>query len=120
MSLVGFGGFIGACVRYVISNILISSNKVLFPWNTFLINILGCFCLGIYLGFGLYNSSHLFLKEFIVVGFLGGFTTFSTFGFEAYELINLGLYKTAIIYVFSSSILGILAIGIGFIIPSLK
>ena len=65
------------------------SNKFVFPWNTLLINILGCFFLGVLLGLGFANN---YVKEFMIIGVLGGFTTFSTVGFEAYGLFNSGSY----------------------------
>jgi CrcB protein len=117
IALVGFGGFIGACLRYSISNILFLPNKFAFPWNTLLINISGCFFLGVVLGLGLANN---YIKEFIIIGVLGGFTTFSTFGFEAYGLLNSGSYKLMFIYVISSSTIGILAVSIGQTIASMK
>ena len=117
IALVGFGGFIGACLRYIMSNILFLPNKFAFPWNTLLINISGCFFLGVVLGFGLTNN---YVKEFMIIGVLGGFTTFSTFGFEAYGLFNSGSYKLMLMYVISSSIMGILAVFIGQIIASMK
>ena len=93
------------------------SNKFVFPWNTLLINILGCFFLGVLLGLGFANN---YVEEFMIIGVLGGFTTFSTFGFEAYGLFNSGSYKLMLIYVISSSIMGILAVFIGQTIASMK
>ena len=117
IALVGIGGFIGACLRYIMSNILFLPNKFVFPWNTLLINISGCFFLGLVLGIEFSNN---YIKEFMIVGVLGGFTTFSTFGFEAYALFNSGSYKLMLMYVIYSSILGIIALSVGQTIASIK
>ena len=78
------GGFIGATLRYIsnlaFDKIYISS----FPSNTFLINFLGCFILGLLMNMGTINTDTWPEKEFIVIGILGGFTTFSAFGLESF------------------------------------
>ena len=104
------GGFIGATLRYIFS---LSFDKIYapsFPFSTFLINFLGCFILGLLMNMGITNTETWPVKEFIVIGILGGYTTFSTFGMEAYRLMESGELMTALIYISASVIFGILGI----------
>lgn len=107
---VGLGGFIGAVLRYLISLIPVSENFS-FPIKTFLINILGAFIIGIITAFGIKNGNYnQYLTLFLKVGICGGFTTFSTFALESYNLINTSNWLCAIAYISLSVILSIFAI----------
>ena len=106
--LVGASGFIGASLRYLTSTWLTQSNRFGFPVGTFSVNLIGCTLLGIFVGWGLEKNSTLPLKEFVAIGVLGGFTTFSTFGLE--------LFKMATIYMLGSILLGLGGIGLGILI----
>lgn len=108
--VVGLGGFIGAALRYLISLIPIK-NPESFPINTFIINIAGAFAIGC-IAFAVSKNENIDPKLllFLKVGICGGFTTFSTFSLEAAELIKGGSVVTAIIYVISSVVVGILAV----------
>ena len=117
---VGLGGFLGASFRYLISIFINPQGKFDFPFDTLLINCFGCFLLGLFISANVSNNITLPMKDFIIIGLLGGFTTFSTFGFEAYDLFNSGLYKLAFIYVLSSSILGIISVILGLSINFIK
>ncbi|MEL6557106.1 MAG: fluoride efflux transporter CrcB [Bacteroidota bacterium] len=105
--LVGAGGFLGSVLRYSIS---LSLKKV--HWfgsslpPTLLANLLGCFLIGLLLGYSGKLSKDILLLT--TTGFCGGFTTFSTFSFESYQFLQKGDYKTAIIYISLSLILGVL------------
>ncbi|MDE6412903.1 MAG: fluoride efflux transporter CrcB [Eubacterium sp.] len=107
---VGLGGFIGAVLRYLISLIPIK-NPESFPVNTFVINIAGAFVIGC-IAFAVSKNEHIDPKLllFLKVGICGGFTTFSTFSLETAELIKGGSIITALIYVFASVILSVLAV----------
>lgn len=106
---VGLGGFVGAILRYLISLIPIK-NPESFPVNTFIINIVGAFVIGC-IAFSASKNENIDPKLllFLKVGICGGFTTFSTFSLETAELIKSGSVITALIYVFASVILCILA-----------
>ena len=104
------GGFIGATLRYIFSLGFEKIYTSLFPFTTFLINFLGCFILGLLMHMGITNTETWPAKEFMVIGILGGFTTFSAFGLESFQLIELGEFMTALIYMFVSVIFGILGI----------
>ena len=104
------GGFIGVSLRYISSLGFDKFYTSTFPSSTFLINFLGCFILGLLMHMGITNTETWPAKEFMVIGILGGFTTFSAFGLESFQLIELGEFMTALIYMFVSVIFGILGI----------
>lgn len=108
--LVGLGGFIGAVLRYLVSLIPIK-NPELFPIHTFIINVIGAFVIGC-IAFAISKNQNIDPKLllFFKVGICGGFTTFSTFSLETAELIKGGSIITALIYVFASVILSVLAV----------
>lgn len=106
--MVGLGGFIGSACRFLISKLPLAEATA-FPLNTFVVNIAGAFaigCIAAAAGKGLDPRAVLFLK----VGICGGFTTFSTFSLETLKLIEAGAWSTALLYVCSSTLLGILAV----------
>lgn len=96
---VGIGGAVGAMLRYAISLIPYKGG---FPVLTLITNILGALAIGVIAGAavrkGLPQNAVLFLKT----GVCGGFTTFSTFSLEAYNLLKQGHYKTAFLYIILS------------------
>lgn len=113
---VGLGGFVGAVLRYLISLIPISENFI-FPIKTLFINILGAFVIGLITAFGLKNgSSNQYLNLFLKVGLCGGFTTFSTFALESYNLFNSSNTFLALLYIILSVTLSVLAIFVASII----
>ena len=114
--LVGAGGFIGASLRYLTSTWLSQFNLFGFPVGTFSVNFIGCTLLGIFVGLGLGKTTTLPLREFAVIGILGGFTTFSAFGLESFEMLQAGQFKMTAIYVLGSIVLGISGIGLGILI----
>ena len=114
--LVACGGAIGASLRYGVSLFIIPSYAG-FPWATWIINIVGCLIAGIFFAVSmkypiLQNEARLFL----MVGILGGFTTFSSFGLETFQLLRHDQIMLAGLYVISSLIIGILVLGIGYYI----
>lgn len=107
---VGFGGFIGAVMRYLIS-LLPMKNNFIFPVKTFIINIIGSFAIGLISALIIkYAIENQNLELFLKVGICGGFTTFSTYAFETTELIKNQNYFIGISYAFLSVALGILAV----------
>lgn len=113
---VACGGALGATLRYG-AGFLISKPQGLFPWTTWSINLLGCFFAGIFFAFTqrfpiLQNEVRLLL----MVGILGGFTTFSSFGLETFQLIRQGQFPLALAYTLSSVVLGVICLAIGFYI----
>ncbi len=111
--LVFIGGGLGSICRYLISEI-IYFKKFIFPYPTFITNLLGCFLIGLVLGWSIKNSNiDSSLIILFAVGFCGGFTTFSSFSYESLTLINNNQILNLFIYVFSSILIGIFSIFIG-------
>ena len=88
-----------------------------FSLGTSTVNFIGCTLLGMFVGFGLEKNPALPLKEFAAIGLLGGFTTFSAFGLESFEMLQAGQYKMTLVYVVVSMILGLSGIGLEFSFP---
>ena len=108
--IVGFGGFFGSIFRYLIY--LLSNNLIGYsiPFGTILVNVLGCFLIGlIYQIFSDTISLSDNLKLFMTIGFLGGFTTFSAFSLDVFLLYQSNSKLVAIIYIFITLVLSLLA-----------
>jgi CrcB protein len=89
-SLVGIGGFLGSILRFGIGTFIRRLSILTpFPWETLTVNVIGCLAIGALAGAT--DSGDLLRPEvriFLFVGLLGGFTTFSTFGFETFALFR--------------------------------
>jgi CrcB protein len=113
--LVAIGGAFGSIARYLLSYFFTKNNVANFPWATFIANVFGCLVIGLFWGYiqknNLQNDT---LKLLVITGFCGGFTTFSTFSLENIQFIQNQNYNLAILYTFSSIIVGFLAVSIGF------
>ena len=105
--IVALGGGIGACLRYLIG-IIPLKEPYAFPVKTLVINLTGCFVIGLIAALAVKNTS-LSPKTmlFIKTGLCGGFTTFSTFALETETLIKTGHIGIAILYVALSVIVGV-------------
>jgi len=109
------GGGLGSVLRYLLGALLCKNISSVFPIATFLINIFGSLFLGFVLGlFMAKGHANPQLKLFLTVGIAGGFTTFSTFTVETFNLFKDGHGYLAFIYPVSSIILGFIAVLIGF------
>lgn len=112
--LVGLGGGIGSIFRYTTSVLAHRYIQGLFPWATFIVNILGCLAIGLLVGyFAKNNIEHANLKLLFISGFCGGFTTFSAFALENMKLFQSGNPVLALAYVLLSVVLGITAVWLG-------
>ena len=84
---VGLGGAMGAMARYLAGQLAQRLLGTSFPWGTLAVNISGCFLIG--LAYGLLQTAEASTPRlFIIVGVLGGFTTFSAFGYETLDLLK--------------------------------
>ena len=118
--LIGAGGFIGAVLRYVVSGSAQTlSQSLAFPYGTLAVNILRCFGIGVLSE--LLDTRALFdtdTRAFLVVGILGGFTTFSAFGIETMNLIREGEAALAVMNVGAQVFLGLGAVWFGYSLAS--
>lgn len=87
---VGIGGAVGANARYLLGREVADRWPSSFPWGTLVVNVSGCLALGILIGWLLPRGDRLFTRLLIATGFLGAYTTFSTFAYEAMRLIEDG------------------------------
>lgn len=118
IALVGIGGAVGSSLRFVISNLVQSQSSSGFPYGTLLVNLIGCFIIGLLIGISISAQTKLNdnLKLLFATGFCGGFTTFSAFSAESIALIDKGELGLAASYIVSSLILGLGATFAGILI----
>ena len=108
------GGAVGSALRYLTSLACQSIRWLNMPWGTLIVNVLGCFLLGLLMGVG--ERYTTFSKEIflmLTVGLCGSFTTFSTFASDFFRLNNAGQLGMAIIYLTVSIVVGFLLFGVG-------
>jgi CrcB protein len=112
--IVGLGGFVGSVARLLLQLAISKHSAVVFPIGTLLVNILGCFLIGLI--YGLLDKNVFITPEwrfFLITGVCGGFTTFSTFSYESYTLLREGNYLFGGMYILSSVLLCVLATLLG-------
>jgi CrcB protein len=111
---VGCGGFVGAAARYAIGGAVHRLVPTPFPLGTFLVNATGCFAIGL-LATILEERAAIApgLRLFWLIGVLGGYTTFSTFGFETIALLREGSLPAAALNVLGQVAVGLVAVWIG-------
>jgi CrcB protein len=116
---VGLGGFLGANARYWISIWVQQRWGGSFPWGTFIINVSGCFILGLFMT--LFAERFEFehapaLRLAVAVGFIGAYTTFSTFEYETASLVQTNADFLALANVIGSVVVGFIAVWIGMLV----
>ncbi|MBN2011804.1 fluoride efflux transporter CrcB [candidate division KSB1 bacterium] len=115
---VGIGGSIGAIMRYLVSGAVYSwFQKPVFPAGTLAVNIIGCLIIGL-LG-GLAETRHVFspeMRTLVFIGFLGSFTTFSSFGYEVFQLMRDGQMALALSNALLHLIVGLIAVWLGIVV----
>ncbi len=108
------GGGLGAMARFALGSFVLARAGEGFPWGTLVVNWLGCLAIGLVAaGFDAWTDHPANLRLFLVTGILGGFTTFSAFGLEAFELFADGETAPALLYVGGSLAGGLLAVALG-------
>jgi len=112
--IAGIGGFIGAALRYIITNLSVKVLGNAFPYGTLFVNISGGFLIGFIMeaSNGLWSIS-LNIRTLLVTGILGGLTTFSTFSYETMNMINDGHYLMACINACLNLFLSLLGVWLG-------
>ncbi|MET3287541.1 UNVERIFIED_CONTAM: CrcB protein [Brevibacillus sp. OAP136] len=113
---IGLCGIVGALMRFFLGKIIADNSKTAFPLGTFVINLTGSLILGVL--YALHQRGSISADVWLLagVGFCGGYTTFSTFGFETVQLVEKGMRKTALFYVLLSAVLGVCFAWIGFLL----
>lgn len=113
--LVGIGGFLGANARFVLSRWVGALVDTRFPLGTLVVNVSGSFALGLVATLVLQRlvPSSDEVRLAVSVGFLGAFTTFSTFGFETHGLLEDGSWATALVNILGSVALSLIAVRAG-------
>ena len=112
--LVGLGGLIGSIARYLTTSYFLKVFPSVFPYGTFVVNMVGCLIIGII--YGLSERFNWLTPEwrlFLVTGICGGFTTFSSFAYENMKLIQEGQFLVFAGYSIASFTLGLLAVFLG-------
>ena len=121
-ALVGSGGFLGALARYGLGGLVHRQIPLsTFPFGTLVVNLVGCFGIGMIAG--LAESRQFFAPEvrtFVLIGVLGGFTTFSTFGYETFALIRDTEYLRAITNIGLQVIGGLTLVWLGFLVAAVE
>lgn len=114
---IAIGGAVGSVLRYLTAVFVSKFWTDNFPLATFIANIIGCFLIGLFVGFLAKNQlEDSNLKWLLITGFCGGYTTFSTFGMENYNLLQNNNSLLAFGYITLSVILGIAAVWFGLLV----
>ena len=112
---IGLGGFAGAVLRYLVSGwVQDRSGSIAIPFGTAAVNLSGCFIIGI-LTFLVESRSYFSVetRAFVLIGLLGSFTTFSTFGSETLMLIRSGRMDIAALYSGGQVVIGVMMVWLG-------
>lgn len=111
--VIGLGGALGAVSRYVTSGWVQTLSGGFFPWGTFAVNVAGSLLLGFAVVWLQSTTASAELRDLITVGFLGSFTTFSTFSYETVAMLRDGEWWRAGGYAAGSVTLGLVAVALG-------
>lgn len=112
---IGCGGFVGAVSRFLVSSMVMRMIPCPFPMGTLVVNLIGCYLIG--LGNGCMETRNLFspeMRSFVFVGFLGGFTTYSTFSLESVHLLQSGRALWSVLYLGMHLMVGLCAVLAGY------
>jgi CrcB protein len=112
--LIGLGGFAGAISRYVVDGFVSDRTGGTFPWGTLVVNATGSFLLGVL--FAMTTQRAILPAEIrgpVMIGFIGAYTTFSTYMLESWGLVESGSYGPAIANLGGSVVVGVVAVAAG-------
>ena len=118
--IIGTGSFIGGVFRYLLSLWIQAKTTSQFPLPTLIVNIIGCFFVGIVIGIFDKGQISNEWKLFFATGILGGFTTFSAFSNETIMLFREGQVSYALLYILASIILGLLATYMAYMLTTIN
>ena len=112
--LIGLGGFAGAIARYLVDGAIADRTGGAFPWGTLVVNVSGSFVLGLL--FALSTDRAILPAEIrgpLLIGFIGAYTTFSTYMLESWRLVETGAVGLALVNIFGSVAIGLVAVVAG-------
>jgi fluoride exporter len=112
--MIGLGGFAGAIARYLVDGTVAERASGAFPWGTLLVNVSGSFVLGLL--FALSADRAVLPAEIrgpLLIGFIGAYTTFSTYMLESWRLVETGAIGLALLNILGSVALGLVAVFVG-------
>jgi len=110
---VGVGGFLGAIARYALGTYIGGRYGLRFPLGTFIINVSGSFLIGLILTLLARTTASAYWRYLIPIGFIGAYTTFSTFEYETLRAIQEGQLMTGFLNVALSLVVGFIAVWVG-------
>lgn len=111
--LIGTGGFAGSISRYLIARYIELNLLSSFPLGTLIVNIAGSFIIGVIYGLALKDMATPEIRFLLATGFCGGFTTFSSFSYESFTLMQDGQLWYVFLYIGGSLLLGLVAVWLG-------
>lgn len=113
--LIGLAGFIGTLGRYWLSGIVARRYGETFPFGTLTVNLVGCFIIGLL--FYLMQERYLVnenVRSIVLIGLIGGFTTFSSLGLQTFTLLRDNEIALAALNIIASNVLGLLLVWAGY------
>jgi CrcB protein len=115
--LIGVAGLLGTLFRYWLASHVARQYGETFPWGTMAVNLIGCLVTGVVF----YATEERFLaspavRSVLLIGLLGGFTTFSSYGLQTFTLLRDGEYGLATLNAIASNVLGVFMIWIGYVL----
>ena len=111
--LITLGAVPGALSRYYLTRLCTQLLGSSFPYGTLIVNLSGALCIGFFSALLQLMATPTYLNSLITVGFLGSYTTFSTYQLESSNLLRVGNYSQALLYWIGSPILGLLCVEVG-------
>jgi CrcB protein len=119
MLLIAAGGALGSVARYLLSTALLRASGTLFPIGTFGVNLVGCILFGMIAGAAEQRVQiEPELRLFLLVGVLGGFTTFSSYAFESFSLLRDGQFLAAALNIVGQVVAGLVGLWAGYVITN--
>ena len=111
--MIGLGGFAGAIVRYIVGSYIGERYGMRFPYGTFVINMTGSFLVGFVVAWLSQTTASTYWRYLIPIGFIGAYTTFSTFEYETLRALQDGQITVGLLNVVLSVVVGFVAVWVG-------